>query len=90
LALRSARGDHGLENRDHHSGPGLRFRSRRADPGLPDKRAAREMWGPFPEVMTGSILVAYIVEAGSLAVYGEKPVFCRGEFLLQRHVGNGK
>jgi len=48
------------------------------------------MWGPFPEVMTGSILVPYIVETGPLPVYGEKPVFCRGEFLLQPHVGNDK
>jgi len=48
------------------------------------------MWGPFPWVKTGSILVAYIVESGPLPVYGEKPVFCRGEFLLQGHVGNGK
>ena len=48
------------------------------------------MWGPFPEVTTGSILVAYIVETPPLPVYGEKPVFYWGEFLPQRHVGNDK
>jgi hypothetical protein len=48
------------------------------------------MWGPFPEIMTGSILVPYIVETGPLPVYGEKPVFHWGEFLLETHVDNEK